>query len=129
MYAGGCWSKICGMTGDRKGNTVQRRFIRIVAIFGLLAGLLSALSPQSAIAAGVVGDGTPGSCDEAALDAALAGGGLITFDCGNQLFVNLTTAKTISVDTQIQGPLNIILTMGNNDRHFIVNPGVTLTLE
>jgi len=31
----------------------------------------------------VVGDGTAESCTEDALDVALAGGGMVTFDCGS----------------------------------------------
>jgi hypothetical protein len=45
--------------------------------------LVAALLPAAPVlAAGAVGTGTPESCTEAALDAALAGGGLVTFDCG-----------------------------------------------
>jgi hypothetical protein len=47
----------------------------------LVVLVLSGLT-VSARAAGVVGDGTPGSCTTAALTAALSGGGLVTFDCG-----------------------------------------------
>jgi len=47
----------------------------------LLVALRLAL-PHAATAAGVVGTGTPESCTEAALDAALAGGGLVRFNCG-----------------------------------------------
>jgi len=48
-------------------------------------------------AAGVVGNGTPGSCTEAALNAALAGGGAVTFSCGGgPVTIPITATKTIS---------------------------------
>jgi len=40
--------------------------------------LVAVLMPKRAEAAGTVGNGSPGSCTE----AALAGGGLVTFNCG-----------------------------------------------
>ncbi len=53
-----------------------------------------------ALAAGVVGSGTPASCTEAALDAALAGGGVVTFSCGGgAVTIPVTATKTISSAT------------------------------
>jgi len=67
-----------------------------------LAGLLALASPASA--AGVVGGGTPSSCTEAALDAAVAGGGSVTFNCGPGP-TTLTLTKAVSIDgaTSIDG--------------------------
>jgi CSLREA domain-containing protein len=48
----------------------------------LLATLATAKNVTPAYAGGVAGNGTPGSCTEAALDAALAGGGVVNFNCG-----------------------------------------------
>ncbi len=54
----------------------------------------------------VVGTGTPASCTEALLDAALAKGGVVTFDCGPAA-ATITITKTIelptNVDTVIDG--------------------------
>jgi hypothetical protein len=54
-------------------------------LIAMLAALLLALAVPAAVTAAeeVVGDGTPGSCTSAALGAALAGGGSITFRCGS----------------------------------------------
>jgi len=96
----------------------------------LIAALvLSPFSVQRALAAGEVGDGTPGSCTEATLVAALTGGGLVTFNCGGAVTIVLTSTKTISSDTTIQGGNMITLSGGNSTRIFLVNSGVTLTLQ
>jgi hypothetical protein len=50
------------------------------AVAGLVVVLLFTSHP--AWAAGVVGNGTPASCTDAALNTALTGGGLVTFNCG-----------------------------------------------
>ncbi len=60
--------------------------VALLAIFVLSIGLL-----QAAPADAVVGDGTPASCDANALEAALAGGGDVTFNCG---LAPLTIAST-----------------------------------
>ncbi|MHB0874580.1 MAG: choice-of-anchor Q domain-containing protein [Anaerolineae bacterium] len=84
---------------------------------------------RGAAAAVTVGSGSPGSCTEAALDAALAGGGLITFDCGlGAITITLTTQKTISQDTVIDGGGRVVLNGGGTTRLFHVMPGVSLRL-
>ncbi|MEZ4570578.1 MAG: hypothetical protein R2849_09680 [Thermomicrobiales bacterium] len=77
---------------------------RGLAVFVMLAGLLTVIAASPAIAAGVVGDGSPGSCDEAALDNALIGGGSITFACGpNPVTIPLTFEKELEDNTMIDG--------------------------
>ena len=49
-------------------------------------------------AGGVVGNGTSTSCTEAAFNAALVGGGAITFNCGGPKTITFTTFKEISAD-------------------------------
>ena len=52
----------------------------------------------------VVGTGTPDSCTEAALETALAGGGVIVFDCGDApLTITVTSEKAIATDTVLDG--------------------------
>jgi hypothetical protein len=59
--------------------------------------ILLVLCPALARAAGVVGNGAPGSCTEAALNTALAGGGPVTFSCGSgAVTIPITSTKTIS---------------------------------
>jgi poly(3-hydroxybutyrate) depolymerase/sugar lactone lactonase YvrE len=76
----------------------------------------------------VIGDGTPGSCSEAALDAALANGGRIEFDCG-AMQIDLGGAKSISTGTVIDGGGAIILRGNGADRLFVVNAGASLILQ
>jgi hypothetical protein len=65
-----------------------------------LLGAVAAGVPQGAFAAGVVGTGTPESCTEAGLDAALAGGGAVTFDCGGGVVtIPISRTKTIVAHT------------------------------
>ncbi|MDI1449027.1 choice-of-anchor Q domain-containing protein [Polyangium sp. 6x1] len=67
----------------------------------------------------VAGTGTAESCTEAALDAALANGGVIVFDCGpDPVTITLGAAKTITVDTVIDGGGRITLSGGKKNRIF-----------
>jgi hypothetical protein len=60
----------------------------------------------------VVGTGTAASCTEAALAAAVAGGGIITFDCGG--------AATIAISKQIELP---------TDKDTTLDGGSVITLD
>ena len=65
----------------------------------------------------VVGNGTPSSCTEAAFTNAIAQGGTITFKCGSSPYtLVLTSEKTISSDTVIDGKKLVTLSGGNNVR-------------
>ncbi len=64
----------------------------------LLSGWLLA-GTSLALAAGVIGDGSPTSCTETALTTALAGGGAVTFNCGNDATITLTTDQPNKVGT------------------------------
>src|ERR1019366_3500146 len=89
----------------------------------------------AALAAGVVGTGTAPSCTDAALNGALAGGGLVTFNCGGgAVTIDIspgaggTGAKTISADTTIDGGGLITVSGGHSVRVFSVNGGVKFTV-
>ncbi|MBK8021564.1 MAG: hypothetical protein IPK19_09075 [Chloroflexi bacterium] len=66
--------------------------------------LLILVSGHPAQAAGVVGNGTPGSCTRTAIAAALTGGGLVTFNCGaNPVSITIdqtleTSATSVTID-------------------------------
>jgi predicted outer membrane repeat protein len=96
--------------------------------------VFSAVRPGYAADA-VVGDGTPGSCTEAAFDAALAtavvGGGTITFDCGpSEVTIPFTLAKIVLLgDVTIDGDDRVILNANNTDRLFFAGGGITFTLR
>lgn len=80
----------------------------------VIVSLVVFSSPVAVQAAGVVGTGTPGSCTEAALNAALSGGGTVTFNCGpNPHTLTVTSQKVLSVDTVIDGGGRITLSGGN----------------
>jgi hypothetical protein len=98
----------------------------------LVVLVLSGLT-VSARAAGVVGDGTPGSCTTAALTAALSGGGLVTFDCGaTETSVYPPADYEITASTTVDGGGRIAL-LGLGNRLFRVPdsiaPGPALTLR
>jgi predicted outer membrane repeat protein len=92
----------------------------------LIAGF-SLASP--ARAAGVVGNGAAASCTEAALDAALAGGGTVTFNCGGEKTFTFTSEKVITQDTVIQGGNLISFNGGSARRLFRVMAPAKLTLN
>jgi hypothetical protein len=83
-------------------------------------------------AAGVVGTGTSESCTDAALDAALSGGGLVTFNCGGPTTIDISTGtgtKTIAADTTIDGGGLITISGGDSVQVFAVNSGVDFTVR
>jgi predicted outer membrane repeat protein len=91
--------------------------------------LLAASLPHLAQAAGVVGNGTPASCTEAALVAALSGGGDITFNCGGAATIPITSSKDISQNTTLHGGGNITLDAGGTTRIFKLRALTTLALR
>lgn len=109
----------------------QRRLPLVVAVLSLVAALRS-----PAVAAGVVGTGTPDSCTEAALDAALAGGGSVTFNCGaNPVTIPITNVKVLepaipgaSLNVSVDGGGLIMLRGADATPLFLVNEAVTLAV-
>ena len=115
-------------------------YVRALAIDPTTPGTLYAgtcggvFSIEQVAGTRVVGTGTAGSCTDAALNAALAGGGLVTFDCGPALVtIDISTGtgtKTIAADTSIDGGGVITISGGHRvPTIFSVNPGVNLTLK
>lgn len=94
----------------------------------MLAIIVSLATPPVTRAAGVVGNGTPASCTETALNNALAGGGLVTFNCGSTFTtIEFNTQKIISVDTTIDGGGLISLSrVGSAERLFAVSNNTTV---
>ena len=88
----------------RRKPTPKGQTMRIIAV--LAGAFLSATIcvTDRALAAGVVGTGTPASCTEAVLDAALTGGGTVTFNCGpSPVTIPVTHQTTIKKKTSIDG--------------------------
>ncbi len=112
------------------------RTLRPSALTLLLAFLLALLwlvaAARPAQAAGVVGNGTPASCDDNAINTIFAAGsGTITFNCG-------AAPLTISANTRVIGAGQNYVFDGNNKitldgedlrQLFIVSSGGTLTLR
>jgi len=69
----------------------------------------------------VVGNGTPASCTEVALAAAIAAGGVVTFACGpNPVTIPITSAKAVNEDTVVDGGGRVTLDGGHASRIFTV---------
>jgi hypothetical protein len=78
----------------------------------LLLGMTLAFSTL-ARGAGVVGNGTPASCTEAAFAAALQGGGAVTFACGpGPVEIAVTHRHEPTVNTEIDGGGLVTLSAG-----------------
>src|SRR5579859_834767 len=100
-----------------------------VTLAVLLAGVMLVGPASAAPADAVVGNGTPLSCSESNFDAAVAGGGTITFDCGGPLTIQLTSPASITTDTTIDGGSAITLTGHLATQLFIVGVGANLSLK
>jgi predicted outer membrane repeat protein len=86
---------------------------------GLVTLGVGAVCALPAAAAGVVGNGTPASCTEAAFNAALTGGGTVTFNCGSGAVIPITATKTLTTTTTIDGSgQSITLDGGGTTRMF-----------
>lgn len=70
----------------------------------------------------VVGDGSPASCTAAALEAAVAAGGTITFACGGPHTITLARALVPTADTVIDGGGTITLA-ATASRHITMDTG------
>jgi hypothetical protein len=103
-------------------------------------GPSSCVAPISAVnTAGntnVVGDGTPASCTESAFEAAIAAGGVVTFNCGSSPYkLVLSSTKSITQDTVIDGGNLVTLDGGGQVRQLLMNTNnfdattPTLTLQ
>ena len=109
-------------------KTGRRWFYGLAASLGL--GLAIALA-HPAQAGGVVGNGIAASCTEAALNQALAGGGIVTFNCGTSPVTIRVAEKFIGVNTIIDGGGNLITLSGGGTNRVIrtADNGIQLTLR
>lgn len=100
-------------------------FARSSAVAAILA-----LGVAGAHAAGIVGSGSAASCTDAALGAALAGGGSVTFNCGAApATISVLSTKVISANTTINGENLITLSGGGTVQVIQVNSPAGLTLQ
>ncbi len=106
--------------------------VKLTCVIALVVLVASAIgSTQLTVqAAGVVGTGTPDSCNEGGLDAALAGGGGITFNCGpTPVAISILKEKDITANVSINGGGLVTISGRNRARIFRVNAGASLTLN
>lgn len=113
--------------GDDVMNTIQncKSWARLwlLLFIGLLGGSGYGLTAQ---AAGIVTNCTSFGSGSGTLQAALGGGGTVTFQCSGTLIV---PQITISADTKIDATRQTVALSGNNvNRVFLVNKGVKLEL-
>src|SRR5207247_152674 len=100
-------------------TTVRTQLVLVLAllVFAMFAATSSAF-------ACVVGTGTSASCTEAALNACLPGGGsfdgTVTFACGGAATITVTSTKTISANTTIDGGSVITISGGGTVGVFFV---------
>jgi Right handed beta helix region len=64
----------------------------------------------------VVGTGTAASCTDAAFRAAVATGGIVTFNCGGAATITVSSEVPVSTDTTIDGNNQITLSGGGKSR-------------
>ena len=110
---------------------MNHQLSRLVLLGILLLPSLAAGFRGTSVAAELktVGDGTAASCTEAALDTALAGGGSVTFQCGGQHTITLTSQKLVEAATTLDGDDLITLSGGDTTSLFRVEAGAELVLE
>jgi predicted outer membrane repeat protein len=87
------------------------------------------ITTPAAWAAGVVGTGSPASCDSNDLQTALNDGGDVTFKCGDAPHTIPAGPYTIEDDTTVWGDGKIILDGDELRQIFIVDNDATLTLQ
>jgi hypothetical protein len=118
------WTGVALRRDHAQRSILIRRFLMVVA---LVAALILGPGAPLVHAGGVVGNGTPGSCTEAAFNTAL-GGGSVTFNCGPALHTILITGqKSINFNTTIDG--GGVITLDGQDAHRLFDVGAVLTLR
>lgn len=100
----------------------------ILTRFFVNGGHAAPTPARAATTSGVVGDGTPASCTETALRSAIAGGGLVTFNCGGNVTIAVGEKILIGADTTIDGADKIAIDGELHTRIFEVNAGSTFTV-
>jgi hypothetical protein len=99
-----------------------------IVLMLLLSPLLTA--DHRTRASGIVGTGNAESCNEAALDAALAGGGTINFFCGTApVVITISNEKVIAANALLDGGGLVTISGRNLNRIFRVPAGVLLELR
>lgn len=110
---------------------MKRKFLYLVIPILLLFGLITYGAPLlwAAPQNVVVGDGTPESCNNNTLGAALTADGVVTFNCGPNPHIIIADTYVINHAITIDGA-DLITVDGENLRQlFLVQSGAALTLN
>jgi hypothetical protein len=121
---------------DATSRRTQRALARLTALVCLLVGLLWLVVARArpVQAAGVVGDGTPGSCTGTALETVInAGSGDVSFNCGpDPIVITITHNGGFNISSgrynTIDGGNLVTLTGTGANRLFDVRVNAALTL-
>ncbi len=129
--SGGSWTAV---NADLNSFSVDVLAINPTSRSTLYAGTDEGVFDIELPPACIVGTGTSASCTEAALDACLPGAarftGAVTFDCGlSPVTITVTSPKTISTDTTIDGGGLITISGGNRTEVFFVDSRVKFTVQ
>ena len=111
-------------------TTTSKIFLVAITTLALAMPQTRAVQAEGdTVEAGVVGNGTPASCTEAALTVAVAGGGAISFNCGGPKTILITSEKSITQNTSIDGGGIITITGGLATRLFSTIFGAGTAVE
>ncbi len=112
--------------GSDLGSNRPLLFLSAIAGFSLIL-----TSAKPAAAAGIIGNGTAGSCTESALTAALVGGGTVSFNCGSSpVTIRVSSEKLIAANTLIDGQNLVTFDGGGKNRIFkTLGNGIQLTVR
>ena len=101
---------------------MRYRCANIMTMMCLTLVLIGFACDVTTAAGAVVGEGTPESCTQEALQKAVDGGGTVTFDCGPTATISVTSPIYIGAAVTIDGGGNrITLDAGGYSRLFVVN--------
>jgi hypothetical protein len=110
----------------RLDRRISLKIISILTI-GISLNLGAAINAK---AGGVIGNGSPGSCNDTAISNALNGGGNVIFNCGkSRVVIKINSEKNITANTIIDGRGLVTLDGGKSRRIFSINRGVNLTVK
>ncbi len=107
----------------------MKHFLKHTAIAATLL-ILFLLNPTSPVTANtIVGDGTPESCTEIALRIGIDQGGIVTFNCGGNVEIDITSSIQLFGILSIDGGNAVAINANSNDQIFIVESGAQVTLK
>jgi hypothetical protein len=103
--------------------------IKIIYWLGMSIAVNLGIATNSQ-AAGVIGNGTPSSCTDTAINNALNGGGNVIFNCGSSpVTIKINLEKLITANTVIDGRNLVTLDGGKARGIFRISHSINLTVK